>query len=479
VRGSLGSRTILTASSCAVAEDVPLGKVTNKRVATPLRQGLVGLLAACIFSGAAPALGSTRVSFDCGASHSFGGFGLNVWPLAARMQPLLQLADELVVKFVRSPVPADVRKFNDPEPAHFGSLVDRLEALVLARTRGSVSEAFSPYEQLRSLGIDQMTASWGFPEAWRRTRPGQATPDGHIDDLRIDDYGRLLAAQLAVLLRHKIRPQTMEPESELGNRLTPPQYARLLKSFRHWQSQVASPPVPLAGPGTVLTWNNAPYLQELIKQDQRLDIVSTHAYDALKTHQLASLGSLRAAIPPGWKQPLYVTEYGIDADLWYRSPDAADTEPYAVRAAAQTLALLGSGANAVFYWQAQDPPWAKPPNWGLLSKEDRKRPAIGALRTIVRPLQVGDNIVSSGQRETALPAMLVARPMQLVLQIANPEPDRQDYDISFRNCTVGPISIARSEAWPAGREVEARPAPEAGLRISLPGDTVVSITTTR
>ena len=61
---------------------------------------------------------------------------------------------------------------------------------------------------------------------------------------------------------------------------------------------------------------------------------------------------------------------GVNATVAKVASGAADTVPYAIRAAAQTLALLASGANAVFYWQAQDPPWAKPPYWGLLSKED-------------------------------------------------------------------------------------------------------------
>src|SRR5215204_1735996 len=84
-RGSLGLPTILTASCWAVTEDTAPDRVTNKRAGALVRQWLRGLLAACVFAGGAPAFASTGVTFDCGASHSFAGFGLNVSPLAARL----------------------------------------------------------------------------------------------------------------------------------------------------------------------------------------------------------------------------------------------------------------------------------------------------------------------------------------------------------------------------------------------------------
>jgi len=79
--------------------------------------------------------------------------------------------------------------------------------------------------------------------------------------------------------------------------------------------------------------------------------------------------------------------------------------------------LIGSGANAIFFWEAQDPPWAKPPYFGLLSQEDKRRPAVDALRTIIQPLEVGDRIASSGRHDPPLPLVLAARPGKLYAKL--------------------------------------------------------------
>lgn len=450
------------------------------RSGSPARR-LVALILAFLVAAAAPLLAQpvTSTEFDCTATHAFTGFGLNVWPLPGRLSPLLSVTDQLGVKFVRWKILPDTENADVPDAASFDALVEWLERLTAAQNAAG-QRGLALFQRLRISGLEQIAASWAVPRKWQvgGLDPGQGNKERLIQNARIDDYGRLLAAAMTVLERHGIRPHAIELLNEPTNKLLPEAYVQVLKSFRFWQTWSGTPATQVAGPGTVFTWGNRPFLQRAVQNGEEFDLVSTHAYDALKTRQLTSLKPLLDAIPADWRKPIYVTEYGIDANLWYQTADAVETVPYGVRAAAQTLALFGSGANALFYWEAQDPPWSKQ-RWGLLSKEDRPRPAIGALRTILRPLQVGDNIVASPGREEAVPAMLVARPSQMVLQVANPRPERQDYEISFRNCTVGPISVVRSEAWPADRELGVRLSADGGLRLTLPGDTVASVTTSR
>lgn len=436
---------------------------------------------AFILPAQAVAQPAVSVEFDCAASHDFAGFGLNVWALPGRQPALLKLLQELRVKYVRWKMLPDTDNAAAPGGASLSDLTGWVERLVPAQNAWYGPEAYAFFERLGALGINQLPASWFVPVNWRvgGPAPAQGETERPIEDAHVNDYGQLLAAEVAVLGRHGIRPYAIEMLNEPCCKITPPQYARLLQSFRSSQRSGGMTATPVVGPGTVFTGDNQPYLQEVARQGERLDIVSTHAYDALKTHEMASLAPLVAALPAGWRQPICVTEYGIDQELWYHATDAVEGVPYAVRAAAQTLALLGSGANAVFYWQAQDPPWEKEAAWGLLSREDKRRPAVDALRTILHPLEVGDAIASSGPREAALPAMLAAQPSLLVLEIANPDDHAEDYSIALRNCTAGPLSVTHSEAWPEGRAVQLHPGPGAGLSLTLPGDTVASLVIAR
>ena len=425
-----------------------------------------------LYSQAAYSLPITQ-EWSCAVNHAFAGFGLNAASLPNRLPALIELIRELRAKHIRSPLAPEVKEANVPRDISFTELVKWVEELNKVQNRATGQETVAFGTAMNALGIKQIIASWGFPHQWKvRVTPATEKADGHIADDRIDDFHRLLAAQVELLRNQSVWPEVIEPASELVNRITPPQYGRLLTGF---QSRISK--IDVAGPGTVFSWENERYLRELVRIGGHLDVISTHAYDALKTHQLASVAPLIDAIPAEWRErPIFVTEYGIDPQLWYpNQPDAADTVPYAVRAAAQTLALLGSGANAVFYWQAQDPPWAKPPYWGLLSKEDKGRPAVDALRTIIQPLEVGDRIASSERRNPPLPLMLAARPGQLVLGVANPNPEPQEYRIDFRNCSTVPITPTKTTVWPADRRLQVQPLSPTSLQITVGGDTVASI----
>lgn len=451
----------------------------------------LGLFGVATLASAAVAQPPLIAELNCGVSHSFTGFGLNVWPLPGRERPLMALLKEMRVNFVRWKLLPDLERANIQDALSFSATVRWVEDFALTQDDVAGQGGFTFFNRLNSLGINQLAASWAVPTKWRIAHPtSEQRNPSPIDDLRIDDYGRLLAAEIAVLERRSIRPYAIELLNEPITKISPDQYTRLLNSFRKWRIQSNLPAIHVAGPGAVHTWDNVNFLRALAQAGSRLDIVSTHTWDSNETRRLASLAPLTRNIPAGWSAPLFVTEYGFDEDRWYRSPytggprtagggrNAVDDVPFGVATAAQTLALLGSGANAVFYWEAQDPPWSDK-NWGLLSKEDRPRPAVDALRTIVRPLEVGDRIASAGRRDEALPIAVIARPSQLLVEVANPEPAARAYDISLHNCTMAPLAVAHSEVWPADRQIEARPGPGGVLHVSLPGDTVASIVTNR
>jgi hypothetical protein len=433
------------------------------------------LITALWLAVSAPALAKAPLAttFDCASGHQFAGFGVEVWSLPGRQQPLLDLVKRLRVKFARwdmLPFPDDA---DVPDGVSFESLINWIE------DTGAKYKArdFALAERLRSLGVEQLHVTWRVPAKWRRGGLG-VPPDRsnqQIINERAEDYGRLVAAQMAVLQRRGIRPYAVELLNEPGNRIAPPQYARVLRTFRSWQSRSALPSLPVAGPGTGLTWGNRRYIEAVVQQGEKLDIATTHAYDARMTHQLASLAAFRAAIPPAWRSPVFVTEFGIDPESWFNSPDAAATITYGVAAAAQALALLDSGANAIFYWQAQDPPRARRA-MGLLDKEDRPRPVLEAFSTLLRPLAAGDKVAFSGNRAEAQPIAVFARQSQLVVQMANTDSEAQDYTISFRNCGATPLVVGQTESWPTGQTVEVRAVSGSAWHVSVPRQVVASIT---
>lgn len=418
---------------------------------------------------------ATRMQFDCAANHTFSGFGLNIGALPGRTAPLLELLDELHVKFVRWKAPPDTDNADVPEGVSLPELIDWLEQQIPRQPPWFGPPALRLFASLQQRDIASLPAIWYPPAKWRAARPNPLNP---LREDRVEDDARLSAAAVAVLRRHGIKPYAIELHTEPYGKVTVAEYAAIVQRFRVWERQAGIPLTPIAGPATVYTIGNRPYLETLARQGVRLDITATHAYDSFLNHQLATMAPLLAALPAGRRTPLFVTEYGIDASKWFGSWSAVEGIPHAVLLAGQTLALLGSSADAVVYWQAQDPPWAKE-SWGLLDKQDRRRPAIDALRTIVQPLAVGDRIVLSGQQPAGVPIVLVSRPSQLLLEIANPNTTAADYRIDLQHCGAGPVTVERSTAWPAGRAVAARATTPESLDVALPAETVAVIAARR
>lgn len=448
---------------------------------------ILGLVAAVLLATTQTASAKAplaTVQFDCTVTHPYTGFGLNIWPLPGRSPALLQLLSDLRVNFVRWSMLPPAQRKNVPDGLSYPGLIDWLENLAVTQRQLEPDRGFAVLQRVQSLGIAQMPASWGVPRGWRMARAEQQEPSSGkrmpepIDEMRVDDYGRLVAAGVAVLLRHGIKPYAIELLNEPAGKLRPREYVDLIRSFRASQAAVGVAPTPIAGPGTARTIGNAPYLRALQEQRTELDIVSTHAYDGGRKQQLTGLAAVRAALPPGARKPVFVTEYGIGPRAWFQQDEASDTEAYAIVIVAQTLALLGDGASTAFFWQAQDVPW-KPDNMGLLSRKDEPRPSIAALRPILQTMQAGDLIATAQPREQPLPLLLVSRPSQLVLQLANPGIEPQDYAIQLRNCTAKPLTVTRSNVWPSDRSVTTHTAGVGGLQVQLPPQSVASLTIER
>jgi hypothetical protein len=446
------------------------------------RARLLGLVGALLSATLRLAAAEPPVSaqFDCAVTHPYSGFGLNVWPLPERFPAVLELLPQLRVNFVRTPLLPSAQAEDVPDGLSFDGLIEWLEGVGRKQHRLGREGGLAMLQRLQSLGIALVPASWAVPRGWRNNAP-QQTPGGqarHIKDAHVEDYGRLVAAGVSLLARHGIRLHAIELLNEPAGRLSPLQYGRLIRSFRSWQSRSGVGPTPIAGPGTAFTTGNARYLQAAEQQGMRPDIISTHAYDPTKTHELPSLAPLVAETTSAGRKPIFVTEYGIIPKAWFSQQEASELPAYAVLTVAEMLALYSTGANAAFYWQAQNAPSVKG-GMALLSPQDRPRPAVGALRTVVQPLETGDQIAAPEPRKPPLPILLVARPSQLVLQLANPLGEAQDFDIQTRNCTAAPPAVTRSTTWPSDRSVTAHAAGPGGVQVRLPAETVVSLTMTR
>ena len=418
---------------------------------------------------------ASPVSFQCSATHAFAGFGLNAFPLGQRTDALASLIQELHVKWLRWPVLPDVEAADIPESSSFNGLVDWLDQA----TADQQASRIAFFDRMRALELKQVAVSYHAPVKWRvGGKPtSQAKPSARLAQDRIDTYARLLAAQLVLAKRHGVVPDAIELLNEPDDKNSPLDYARLVDSFRGWQQRERLTATRVAGAGTVFTWADLPYLKAVQNRGVGLDIISAHAYDPLKTHRLPGLQPLLRSLPPNRQAPLFVTEYGVDTKVWFpNNPDAMNTPAHGVVAAAETLALLGSGANAVFFWEAQDAPWEKPPFWGLLDKQDKQRLAVAALRTITPSLNVGDRIVSSEARGEALPVMLVKRPSQLLLEIANPSDREWSYDFRLDGCSAAPISITSTAVWPTSRNVRTRLASGPEIQVTLSPQSVSTIT---
>ena len=124
--------------------------------------------------------------------------------------------------------------------------------------------------------------------------------------------------------------------------------------------------------------------------------------------------------------------------------------PFAVRVYENSLALINSGANAAFLWQAIDEPtevYNKDKAWGLIDLDSNPKPVYYALKTLCSEIPVGAHIIQPPtQSATDVYAGAFLHGTRLVIGVANDSTEEKSKTIQLTGIPLG-LEIVRAKAF--------------------------------
>ena len=398
----------------------------------------------------------SEVLFDLDqASHTFMGFGAQIWGYGAPssyphlLTYRLHVLDELNIKYVRIENYLDSASWSD---------------LQLTRT---LCEA-------RGIAWVYMIwyAPWDFVDG-----------NGMLND--VSGFASWWVDHVDVLYDHGINVEYIELMNELDSAgawstgISPANYNQLVSQIRSGLDAHDGTGgtndltgVGIVGPGPAYIASNAAYIDVL-------DSAGIAAHAAWSTHAWGTDSSTSAhvggpATEAAWPQfgdpadsqdpllPKFVTEYATketsfhgvtypsgddygewDENLVFPYYTAMNSMPYAVRIYENTLALLNSGANVAFVWQAIDEPTEVcPPDfggtkrkaWGLVDLWGNPKPVYEALKTLYPKIPIGaEVVVASDQSDNYTYAGAYTKGSLVVVGIANGQAIEQTLTVRLVN----------------------------------------------
>lgn len=399
--------------------------------------------------------------------HPFAGLGVEIWPGSDHVAERDALMAALHVRFVRVGL-----GWKLPASAFEG---DRSVAALRAR----IAAAANPHAdaRVRALGLEMRRAGiavhgvfWSMPDAWKTPlAPWRGMTRFQAQPSHLQDYANWIAAQLLAARDLGLVPQaielTNEPNGAWNERISPADYDALVVRTRGTLDREGLSEIGIEGPGTSQIYQMAPYLEALFDSGtiRQLSAVTMHDYDTIKLPEPAGLAglppALLARIPP---KPIFVTEFSSAAPRWNRPPydagpgqppgkrTATDSDAFGAAVAGEALRLISDGANAVFNWQLQDPPWAKVSN-GLLDGSGRRRPAAAALLAAFGAVPPGASAIPVRGASPGLGAVGFRSGTELIVDLANLENSPRPVRITGLAAAGGSQVIAAfPEPPPAG-----------------------------
>ena len=368
----------------------------------------------------------------------------------------------------------------------------------------------TPWSDLAALrrvtdrqGIKWLSMLWRAPKAYVDQRNFLTDVPGFAA------YWREIVAGMD---RCGLRPHYIElmnePDSDgsWSTRIGPADYADLVKLTRSELDRAGLADVGIVGPGLAhLNWqhHNSQWINALDDGAVRsLAVWSTHSWDdgdlcfggapCVERHwpEFADNAKRLAADKPVW-----ITEYGTK-DLCldrvcYPHPDktagysSAQSMFYAVRVYELSVALLNSGANVLFYWQAED----KGKSWGYVDAAGNRKPVYHALLNLYPKIPEGARVVRPpDQSALNVYAGAFVTDDRLVIALANDGPSTQSQVIRINGAAdlrvlEAPACVVEHRGDPSAKEPDTcrvgpgeavvRPGPL--MEVTLPGLSTLTI----
>ena len=371
----------------------------------------------------------------------FEGFGVNAW---ASMAEGLKYLRPLGLRWVRT--------------TQDGDSAQQLQAM---------------HALTQSLGIRQVYLLWSAPERF--------TAGGMLVD--VAGFAAYWVGEVARLDSLGVRPDAIdlmnEPDSggAWSTGIAPGNYSALVALTRALLDAAGYPSVAIFGPGLVVLSSEPQWVGALsAAAAAALGRFVSHAYDdgpglpgaaTMAAHFPAFASAVRAVAPPAAAPaPLLVTEYATHNPSYlgytYPNPDStpagayslADSLPYAVRVAENTLALLNSGASGLLYWCAQD---MGGKSWGYVSQAGRLKPVYWALLNLYPRLALGGRMLQppAMAQHSDVTVGVYAQPRSsrgsagsaaLLLALSNAGAIEESVTLQLAGCSPGALRVLNATA---------------------------------
>jgi hypothetical protein len=322
------------------------------------------------------------------------------------------------------------------------------------------------------VGIKWVYMTWG--------APGKYSSEGKLVD--IEGFADWWVTEVKDLYDHGIETEYIELMNEPDSRgwwstgITGEQFNSLVKLLRPKLDAAGFGDVGIVGAGPSNIWASRRYSEAFDSEGaSAMAAWSTHAWGGDTPRNAKPGGSalesmMKMFVEPTEKLnpsiPKFVTEYATharrfggveyphcdrygewDPDKVFPYYSATNTMGYAVRVYENTLALLNSGANAPFLWQAIDEPTeTNPPgygdrkrkSWGALDLWGRPKPVFGALKTLYPKIPIGARVVvSPDQSANALYAGAYISGNRVVVGISNNTESEKSSTLQFDHAPAG------------------------------------------
>ncbi len=411
-----------------------------------------------------PLAHAAEATFDFGNSHTFLGFGTQVWLNNKNPGVTSQMLKDLNARFVRVSLNPKVPLKELRE----GMTVEEGLALIKKHDSAEQRERFTEFrDQMRALGITPHLIFWRVPEPWVKTQSkkvGSKSKANYAVPELIDDYARSIVAQLLYLKGLGIEPDGIElvnePHGAWGTKFVPAQYAKLALSTRKALDEHGLKAIKIDGPGTGL--RQFDHFIGGLKEanaEKALGYVSAHVYDTPEVLADRRDVSTASFMGQGKFGPIMITEFGVkqhsDEDDFFADDELQVTTPeFAVHAASSAVLLLGKGASGLIYWQIQDFAWQKKgKSHGMMSATGERRPVAHALQALFSKVPPGATVA---QRPINLPSGVYGAALQSgknsYVMLVNSTDQVQEVSAKLQGGSKACMSVSQVEAWsPAGK----------------------------
>jgi hypothetical protein len=390
-------------------------------------------------------------------SHSFDGFGAQIWPGDSRIETLSQ---SLNLKYYRI---APGGCTNPPTDATAAQMDVYVDSQYNGTNRGN--SIIVSLQMAENLGVKVIFIKFGgCPDNWL-TLPGTLN---QLKSENFDDFARVWASEVLFFKSRGLPVDYIEllnePEGTWNIKVPAADYNTLVKIVRAELDSRGLTDVGIVGPGLAYLYYGTSWIGALDAAGKNaLAAWSTHAWDEGWGHTTALpsyldqrwqdyFGAAVNLADPTHSKPIIVTEYASGVRTYngvtYDTNTYGDTSQFAERCYENSLTLVNNGANVLCYWEAANQSWQDQPMYAFLRINSTLRPTYYVMSTLSPYIPDNAMVLTKTWNDPNISAAGFVGSGKLVLAFANSGATTINRTISVSGITS--LSITSILAFQSG-----------------------------